>query len=113
MRAFDLNIGARESIDDDAGVILLSQQFAQQQVHDFAIADHDAGVLESLSFRRIEQGTDDDGRTRQSAGLADERGVGALAGTRRSTEKNDFLWESQILAAEVGLEILPNGFENQ
>ena len=31
----------------------------------------------------------------------------------RAAEKNDFLWESQILAAVVGLKILPDRLEDQ
>ena len=113
LQALDLNVGAREAVEDHAVVILRAQQLAQQQADDFAIADHVAGVLQRLRFRRIEQRADDDGRAGEAARLGDERRVGAFAGAGRAAEENDLLGETQILAAEIGFEILPDRFEDQ
>ena len=93
-KTFDLNIRARKSINDDTGMVLLSQELPQQQIHHFPVSDHDALVLECLGFRRIQQGTDDNRRTSQAASLADERGIGTFTGTRRPAKKDDFLGKS-------------------
>ena len=53
------------------------------------------------------------GRAGQAARLGDERRVGALAGAGRAAQQNDLLRETQVLAAEVGFEILPDRFEDQ
>ena len=113
LQALDLHVGAREAVDDHAVVILRAQQLAQQQPDDFAVADHVAGVLERSRLGRVEQRADDDRAAREAARLGDERRVGALAGAGRAAEQNDLLRETQVFAAEVGFEILPDRFEDQ
>ena len=113
LQALDLDGGAGKAVDNHAVVICGAQQLAQQQADGLAVADHVARVLERSRLGRVEQRAHDDRAAGQAARLGDERRVGALAGAGRAAEQNDLLRETQVLAAEAGFEILPDGFEDQ
>src|ERR1700722_11657822 len=70
-------------------------------------------VLQRSRPRRVEQRAHHDRRAREATRLGNECRVGALAGTGGTAQENDLLWETQILSAELGLEILPDRFEDQ
>jgi len=112
LEAFDLHLGAREAVEDDAVAELRFEQAAEQESDDLAIADHAAGVLDAFGLGRVEQGADDDRLAGEPAGLEDEIGVGAFAGAGSAAEEDDFLGEAEVYASDARLEGLPGGGED-
>ena len=45
-QTFDLNVRARKAVDDRSVLVFRPKQFAQQQPHDFTIADELARILD-------------------------------------------------------------------
>ena len=84
LEALDLHGGAGESVEHRAVAELRLQQLAEQQAEDLLVADHAAAGLDFFRLRGIEQLADDDGWRGDAAHLADEGGVGPLAGAGRT-----------------------------
>src|SRR5262245_36083091 len=94
-------------------LVFLAQQPPKHQPDNLTVADHIAKVLQYFCFRGIEEGTHDDRRIRYVTRLCDKRRVGSLAGSRRAAQKKNLFGKTQILAAILRLEFLPNRLENQ
>ena len=113
LQALDLHGGAREAVDDHAVVVFRLQQLPEQQPDGLTVTDQMPRVFQRSRLGRVEQRAHHDRGAREAACLGDERRIGALPGPGRAAQQNDFLREAQLLAAVVGLELLPEGFEDQ
>ena len=54
LEALDLDLGAGESVKDDAIPELGFQQAVQEKADDLAVANHAAGVFDAFRFRRVQ-----------------------------------------------------------
>ena len=106
-------MGARESVENGAIVIIVTEQATQQQTDHLSVPHHVTAILERLGLGRIEERADDDRWARQTAGPGNERGVGAFAGARSTTEENDLFGKPQVFPPKFFLQALPNGTKDQ
>ena len=112
LQTLDLHRRARKAVEDDAVSIGLVEQLPQQDGQHFFVADHAALRLDPLHLRRRQQIADHDRRTGESARVADELRLRALARARRAAEQDDLLREAKVLAADLLLERLPRRRED-
>ena len=112
LETFHLHHRTRETVDDRAADILGREEFAEEDLHHFAVADEHAGVDALLGLGAREQVADHDRVGGVVAILEDERRIRTLTGARGAVEPEDFAREGQLLAADFTLQTGPDGVED-
>jgi len=113
LETLDLNLGAREAVEDGAVLLLGLKELAEEDADHVPVKDHAAARLDLAGLGRIKKGADDDGCSGDVAKLADEIGVGAFAGAGSAAEEDEFLWEPKVFAAVILFEIFPDAVEDE